>query len=165
MLRYGIVSDTHGVLHKKVYEHFEHVEAILHVGDVGSDDVLTELEVICPEVYAIAGNVDMTSARLPGVRVVELPFGNVGMAHGHLFPTEKTERVQALYNTFQEADVRVILFGHSHQQYLDAYRGVWFLNPGSAGRPRFSVVPSTCLLQWDQDHDLLSFSFQTFSWS
>ena len=42
----GLISDTHGLVRPEVYEALEGVEMILHAGDVGGSDVLTELEAI-----------------------------------------------------------------------------------------------------------------------
>jgi len=56
-MRLGIISDTHGKLRPEVFDLFSGVDHILHAGDVGSADILTELEVLAP-VTAVYGNVD-----------------------------------------------------------------------------------------------------------
>ncbi|RMD94498.1 MAG: YfcE family phosphodiesterase, partial [Calditrichaeota bacterium] len=45
-MKIGIISDTHGKLPGKVFHLFKDVEAILHAGDVGREDILQELETI-----------------------------------------------------------------------------------------------------------------------
>jgi Predicted phosphoesterase len=43
-MRLGIISDTHGLLRPEVFEVFREVDHILHAGDVGPAELLTELE-------------------------------------------------------------------------------------------------------------------------
>lgn len=162
-MRIGLISDTHGTVHRDVHCLFDGVEAILHGGDVG-DGVLEELGAIAP-VYAVQGNTDYSSPELPLQRVVDLPLGKVALAHGHRQPDEKEARVRALLKTFEPNGVRIILHGHSHQQYLEYRQRVWVVNPGAAGRPRFGVMASVCVLEWQRDRDLLRFDFQPLDWS
>ena len=53
----GIISDTHGVLPKEVFDLFADVDQIIHAGDIGSEDILIELGVLAP-VVAVRGNMD-----------------------------------------------------------------------------------------------------------
>ncbi|MDP2299370.1 MAG: metallophosphoesterase family protein, partial [Actinomycetota bacterium] len=50
----GVISDTHGTLPASVAQAFRGVEQIVHAGDVGSQQVLDELEAIAP-VVAVRG--------------------------------------------------------------------------------------------------------------
>ena len=43
MTRIGVLSDTHGLLDKRVFEHFKDVDEIWHAGDIGSEEVLRRL--------------------------------------------------------------------------------------------------------------------------
>ena len=47
-LRIGVISDTHGLLRPEVLEVFADVDHILHAGDLGGEDVLTQLRVLAP---------------------------------------------------------------------------------------------------------------------
>lgn len=160
VLRFGLLSDTHGLVHPAVHSAFAGVSLILHAGDVG-DGVLEELETIAP-VAAIAGNNDFPSGRLPLTRTVELPFGLVGMAHGHEQPVTREARSEALRGLFPKA--RLILFGHSHLPHLEQIGATYLLNPGAACRPRFQSTASLCVLEWHRDPDLLRFDFQPLAW-
>lgn len=162
--RYALMSDTHGKVHPRFHEILTGVEAVLHAGDVGGEEVLVELR-IHASVHAVAGNVDMSSADLPPWRVVEMPFGKVGIAHGHRQSAEQWERSHQLREMFAPKGVRLILHGHSHLAFLDYRSGVYVVNPGPAGRPRFGDPSGFCLLEWDSERDLLRFDFQPLDWS
>lgn len=162
--RIGLVSDTHGSVHAGIHAAFAGVGMILHAGDVCGDEVLAELESIAP-VFAVRGNCDGPSPALPLKRVVETPFGKVGLAHGHEYPSNQESRVRSLIQTFAPNGVRMVMHGHSHEQYLafDA-SGVWAINPGAATKPRFRQQSSVCIANWNSASDTLGFNFVALEW-
>ena len=56
-MRLGVIADTHGMLRPEVFDVFKEVDHIIHAGDVGPLDIITELEAIAP-VTAVFGNTD-----------------------------------------------------------------------------------------------------------
>jgi len=143
-VRVGVISDTHGFLRPEVFDVFEHVDHILHAGDVGKPEILIELEAIAP-VTAVYGNVDGPElrARLTQVAEVELEGFVVVVTHGDQFghPTPA-----ALHEAFPKAEI--IVYGHSHKPLLELVdRTVTVMNPGGAGGPRFGIVPSVGVME------------------
>ena len=69
-MRLGVIADTHGLLRPEVFHAFAEVDHILHAGDLGPLDLLTELEAMAP-VTAVYGNTDGEEVRrqLPQVIV------------------------------------------------------------------------------------------------
>lgn len=57
MTRIGLISDTHGLLDKRVFEHFACCDEIWHCGDIGSIEVLQALREFRPT-RAVFGNID-----------------------------------------------------------------------------------------------------------
>jgi len=139
----GIISDTHGLLRAEVFERFQGVEHILHAGDIGSPDVLVELEAIAP-VTAVWGNVDgwEIRARVPEVARVELGGRQVVVVHGMQFGSPTPERVAAAY-----PDADLVVFGHSHRPEVEQVGSVLAVNPGSAGPARFGATPTLALAE------------------
>ena len=62
MTRIGLLSDTHGLLDKRVLEHFRDVDEIWHAGDIGSAEVLQRLREFKPT-RAVFGNMDSGDVR------------------------------------------------------------------------------------------------------
>ena len=62
MTRIGVLSDTHGLLDKRIFEHFKDVDEIWHAGDIGSDMVLQRLREFKPT-RAVYGNMDSGDVR------------------------------------------------------------------------------------------------------
>lgn len=82
-MRIGLISDTHGFLCPEVFELFGNVDHILHAGDVGIPDILTDLQTIAP-VTAVWGT-DGFDVRAHTAGEAEVELGGVlfGLVHGH----------------------------------------------------------------------------------
>jgi putative phosphoesterase len=146
---FGLLSDTHGYVHPALFGAFEGVQTILHAGDVCGDHVLQELECIAP-VQAVRGNCDAPDPLLPEIRRVELPGGIAILTHGHLQDGATTDPVRFV-RAFAANRPRLILFGHSHRWFCEQLEGIWVVNPGAAGRPRFMDKPSAAVLVCEAD--------------
>ncbi|HZF68957.1 MAG TPA: metallophosphoesterase family protein [Gemmatirosa sp.] len=137
----GLVSDTHGMVRASLFDALAGVQLILHAGDVGGADVLTELSAIAP-VQAVYGNTD--PAGHPGLEeelVLSLGGLSVHVSHGHELGRPTPERLLAAYPQ------DVLVYGHTHRQLVarDA-DGRLVVNPGAAGARRFDLKPSVARL-------------------
>ncbi|HVH11570.1 MAG TPA: metallophosphoesterase family protein [Longimicrobium sp.] len=142
-MRIGIISDTHGLLRGEVFEVFAGVEHILHAGDVGDADILTELEAIAP-VTAVWGNVDgwEVRGRVPEVARVQLGGVAVVVLHGMQLGAPTPEKAAAAY-----PDADLVVFGHSHRPVVREIGSVLAVNPGSAGPSRFKDPVTVALAE------------------
>ncbi len=143
-MRLGVISDTHGLLRAEVFEAFKEVDHILHGGDVGTWEILVELQTLAP-VTAVYGNTDAPELRgkLTQVAQVELDGFEIVVTHGDQFghPTPAT-----LHDAFPHAEI--IVFGHTHKPLLELVdRTVTVINPGGAGPKRFGLAPSVGILE------------------
>ena len=143
-MRLGVISDTHGLLRPEVFDVFQQVDHILHGGDVGTRQILLELEAIAP-VTAVYGNADPPDirSRLPQVATIELDGFEIVVTHGDQFghPTPA-----ALHEAFPQAEI--IVYGHTHKPLLELVdRTVTVMNPGGAGHPRFDLRPSVGIME------------------
>jgi uncharacterized protein len=126
----GIISDTHGLLRPEAVEFLRGSEHIIHAGDIGSPEIVPELEKIAP-VTAIRGNVDVQgwARRFPETEVVELAGRQLYLIHD----------VNAMDLNPWAAGFAAVISGHSHQPKKEVKNGVLYFNPGSAGPRRFSL--------------------------
>jgi uncharacterized protein len=141
-MRVGLISDTHGRLRSEVFDRFAGVDLILHAGDVGTIDIIMELEAIAP-VHAVLGNTDMAALEPRVKEVVELDLEGhrVVVIHGHQFLSPTPEPLRRAYPA---ADV--IVYGHTHRQRVDWVDDCLIVNPGAAGPARFDLKPTVALL-------------------
>jgi len=116
------------------------VELILHAGDVGGQDILTELRLIAP-VKAVFGNTDPPDdPDLVREILIEVGGARVHVSHGHEVGSPTPEALAALY------DADVVVYGHTHRQLITKFDGRLFVNPGAAGPKRFNLKPSVAKL-------------------
>ena len=133
----GLISDTHGRLPTQINNIFEHVDGILHAGDIGSGTILEALELIAP-VVAVKGNMDWGSwtSQLREIAIFSICNIRIGLVHDrYQLPTNR-----------QIARCRVIVSGHTHRALIEERNGVLLINPGSAGQPRANRPASVALL-------------------
>ncbi|HWC59098.1 MAG TPA: metallophosphoesterase family protein, partial [Verrucomicrobiae bacterium] len=69
-MKIGVISDTHNFLDPQIPELFKGVEHIIHGGDIGTMEMISELEKIAP-VTAVTGQTD-SCLPLREIEVVEL---------------------------------------------------------------------------------------------
>jgi putative phosphoesterase len=130
----GVISDTHGLLRDEALAVLEGSALILHAGDVGAPEILERLAEIAP-VRAVRGNTDggEFGATLPLRDIVGLgPAGDAPFAC-------VLHDVEDLDLDPLAADVKVVVFGHSHRPAAELRGGVLFFNPGAAGHRRFQL--------------------------
>jgi putative phosphoesterase len=143
-MRIGVLSDTHNRLPPTAVDALRGTQHILHAGDVCRPSIIDTLATLAP-VTVVAGNND----HHPGWRPTELvELNGIRFLLEHIvhprFPTPAFRQRLAL------AQPQVVVFGHTHQPFCERLEGILFLNPGSAGSPRFGVPASLCLLDLTQ---------------
>ena len=57
MVKVGLISDTHGYLDPRVFEHFKDCDEVWHAGDIGDEAVADALQAFKP-FRAVYGNID-----------------------------------------------------------------------------------------------------------
>jgi hypothetical protein len=143
-MRLGVISDTHGLLRPEVLDVFAQVDHILHAGDIGSLELLAELEALAP-VTAVWGNTDGFEVRhrVPRVAQVELDGFDIVVTHGDQLGSPTPEKLNAAF-----PDAQILVYGHTHQPLLTIVDVVvTVMNPGSAGARRFKLPPSVGILE------------------
>ena len=141
-LRIGLISDTHGLLRPEALGFLAGCDHIVHGGDIGNAAILERLAELAP-LTVVRGNNDR-DAWARGIPVTaRLDFGQVALYAIH--------DIKELDIDPAAAGVRVVVSGHSHRPSRTERGGVLYINPGSAGRRRFSLPVSAAELIIDGD--------------
>jgi uncharacterized protein len=137
-LKIGIISDTHGLLRTEAIAALVGVDRIIHAGDIGKAEILEKLSEIAP-VTAVRGNNDQEpwAAALPESQLILLAGQTIFLIHD----------VKDIDVNLSAAGVQIVIAGHSHRPLIETRDGILFINPGSAGRRRFSLPISLALLE------------------
>lgn len=139
MHKIGIISDTHGRLRPEAAEILRGCEAILHGGDINSQKILDELNLLAPT-YVVRGNNDKDWAKdLPETLSIDLHGISFFMVHNKKYLPKDTSGID------------IMIYGHSHK-YEEKYSGgKLMLNPGSCGPRRFTQPITFAVLEIADD--------------
>ena len=133
----GVISDTHGLLRPEALAALAGCEQIIHAGDVGREEILSELRRVAP-LTAVRGNVDHGAWAEALPQEIRLEMHGTGILVLHDLHTLDVDPVAARLD--------VVISGHSHKPLIERRSGVLYLNPGSAGKRRFSLPVTLAIL-------------------
>jgi putative phosphoesterase len=142
-MRVGLISDTHGLLRPQALDFLRGSDHIIHAGDITGPEILAPLAALAP-LTVVRGNNDRGAwaAELPHSATLRLDGVAIYVIHD----------IKELPLDPRAAGVRVVVSGHSHKPASYERDGVLFVNPGSAGRRRFTLPISVgeLLIEGDQ---------------
>jgi uncharacterized protein len=142
--RIGVISDTHDHLDPRVKDIFQGVDHILHAGDIGLPWIILELEYIAP-VTAVLGNTDS------GINYKQIELAQIG---ARKFLVQHVVEPRDLDDKLRRKIIRenpdVVVFGHTHKPFCETIGDTLYLNPGYAGKQRFSLPRSVAVLTCDE---------------
>lgn len=142
IFRFGVISDTHGLLRPEILPLLANCDRILHLGDVGDDAILDALAKIAP-VTAVRGNVDRSG------RCVQLSETEMVTEQGvSLYLLHDRQQLDLVP---EAAGVSAVLSGHTHRPLVEWKRGVLYMNPGACGPRRFRLPVSCAWLDVDAE--------------
>jgi len=140
MKRIGLLSDTHGFLHPRIFPFFEKVDEIWHAGDIGNLETADSLAAFKP-LKAVYGNIDGHEIRTVHplhqrfmCEEVDVWITHIGGYPGHYERSVKQEIITNPPGLF--------ICGHSHilKVIFDKKFNFLHINPGAAGNKGFHLV-------------------------
>jgi len=140
MKRIGLLSDTHGFLHPRIFPFFEKVDEIWHAGDIGDLETSDKLAAFKP-LKAVYGNID--GHELRAVHPLHQRFMcedvDVWITHIGGYPGRYERVVKPDIFTNQP---NLFICGHSHilKVIYDKKLNFLHINPGAAGNKGFHRV-------------------------
>jgi len=155
-MKIGLLSDTHGWIHPRLFDHFAQCDEIWHAGDIGSVDVADKLAAFKP-LKAVFGNID--DALIRRIYKENLTFMaeeiRVWITHIGGSPGHYDRRV---IEGIHENPPDLFICGHSHiaKVMFDKKAGFLYVNPGAAGYNGFHKYMTAIRFQIDGKdiHDL-----------
>jgi uncharacterized protein len=140
MKRIGLLSDTHGFMHERLFSFFEKTDEIWHAGDFGNLSVADELAAFKP-LIGVYGNID--GHELRSVYPLNQRFFceevDVWITHIGGYPGRYEKQVKA---EIYARPPQLFISGHSHilKVIYDKKLGLLHMNPGAAGYKGFHKV-------------------------
>ena len=150
MLKIGLLSDTHGLLDKRIFEHFSQCDEIWHAGDIGSPALLNELSQFKPT-RAVYGNIDGQDLRaiLPLHNRFMCEQVSVWITHIGGYPGKYDVKIK---NELKSNPPKLFICGHSHilKVKYDKELDLLHINPGAAGKYGFHKVQTLIRFEIDK---------------
>ncbi len=154
-MRVGLISDTHGQLAPQIFDLFQGVELILHAGDIGNEQIITELAALAP-VRAVYGNTDRFPLVSRYKRIDFFMLGKFCACLTHIVSSPKS----FAYELFKmNKCVDLVIFGHTHRAEQSRFKDILFINPGSASQPRYGKTRSVALLEIEHTEVKVKFKY------
>ncbi|MFK5854650.1 MAG: metallophosphoesterase family protein [Bacteroidota bacterium] len=133
MKRIGIISDTHGYLHPRVFSFFKECNEIWHAGDIGDITTLDKLNEFKP-VRAVYGNIDGGEIRISCKEYELFTIDELKVLIIHIggYPGKYTHLAHQLISKYKPD---LFISGHSHilKVIPDKKSNLLHINPGAAG--------------------------------
>ena len=139
-MRIVVMSDSHGRIEriKKVIEEQPKAELFIFLGD-GTRDFHAAMRGVPKEDWCGCGNCDFGSSDEYQLisYVKDIQFY---CTHGHQWNVKHS--LEELIQEAKKKEVKVLLYGHTHEAYYEYRDGVHIFNPGSLGSPRGPFYPT-----------------------
>jgi uncharacterized protein len=148
-MKIGLLSDTHGWIHPRLFDHFAACDEIWHAGDIGNIETADKLASFKP-LRAVYGNIDNAVVRTayPEHLRFKIEESKVWITHIGGSPGHYDYRVKSqIYDTTAD----IFICGHSHTAKVmyDKKAGFLFINPGAAGYNGFHKFMTAIRFQID----------------
>ncbi|MFA6800480.1 MAG: YfcE family phosphodiesterase [Acholeplasmataceae bacterium] len=123
-----ITSDVHGHEERLVEVIAKHKDVDFHInaGDMCLDSHVYQKY----HIITVKGNNDFFTSE-PLKRVFDLNGLKVLLTHGHIEHVKHNLDILKFYA--KQLNVDLVVFGHTHQQYLEIDQNITILNPGALG--------------------------------
>jgi len=132
-MKIGLLSDTHGWIHPRLFEHFAGCDEIWHAGDIGNIALVDSLSDFKP-LKAVFGNIDDAQVRQVCKENLIFMTEDVKVCLTHIggSPGNYDRRILREIN---ENPPDLFICGHSHiaKVMYDKKAGFLYMNPGAAG--------------------------------
>lgn len=156
VMKIGLLSDTHGWIHPRLFDHFAECDEIWHAGDIGNIETADKLAGF-RSFKAVYGNIDNAFIRtiykenlIFMADEVRVWLTHIGGTPGHY----NRKVLPALYDNPPD----LFICGHSHiaKVVYDKKAGFLYVNPGAAGYNGFHRYMTAIRFQIDGKsiHDL-----------
>ena len=136
-MKIGIISDTHNYISEKTIKYLSECDEIWHAGDIGSIDILNQLEKISLT-RAVFGNIDGEILRRETKEYLIFKIKNIKVLMIHI--AGRIEHYNSkTRNLIIENKPDLLICGHSHilKVSKDTKFKLLHINPGAAGKVGF----------------------------
>ena len=141
-MKYIILSDTHGEQSKVK----ELLNSVSHNGVIFLGDGLSDFDNIDDNIVMVRGNCDFFS-KIENTKTIKIENTKILLTHGNAFGVKGG--LGSLLLEAKREQVRLALFGHTHEPMLKTIDNIMLCNPGSFKR-NFKGKSSYAILEFSE---------------
>ncbi len=132
-MKIGLLSDTHGWIHPRLFDHFADCDEIWHAGDIGNIETADKLAAFKP-FRAVYGNIDDAVVRKVYTETLKFKVDETRIWITHIGGTPGHYEAKVKPSIYYDSP-DIFICGHSHIAKVmhDPRGGFLYVNPGAAG--------------------------------
>jgi len=132
-MKIGLLSDTHGWIHPRLFDHFEGCDEIWHAGDIGNIQTADTLAAFRP-LKAVYGNIDDAVVRRTYNEHLHFMAEDTRVWITHIGGTPGHYN-SVVRRALTDNPPDIFICGHSHiaRVIYDKKSGFLYINPGASG--------------------------------
>jgi putative phosphoesterase len=132
-MKIGLISDTHGWIHPRLFYHFADCDEIWHAGDIGGMETADRLSAFKP-LKAVYGNIDDALVRTTYAESLIFTADEIKVRITHIGGSPGHYDRRVLHELHRNPP-NLFICGHSHiaKVMYDKKAGFLYINPGAAG--------------------------------
>jgi uncharacterized protein len=148
-MKIGLLSDTHGWIHPRLFDHFSGCDEIWHAGDIGNIETADKLSAFKP-FRAVYGNIDDNIVRKAYKKDLRFKAEDVMVWITHIGGTPGHYDIK-IRSLIYENPPDIFICGHSHIAKImyDKKAGLLYVNPGAAGYHGFHKIMTALRFEID----------------
>ena len=139
-MKIGLISDTHGWIHPRIFDFFENCDEIWHAGDIGNIETADRLNSFRP-LRAVYGNIDDAKVRQTYGKYLRFAVEELDVFITHIggTPGRYEPEIRQVLSANPPA---LFICGHSHIALVkyDSKYNFLHINPGAAGYVGFHKI-------------------------
>jgi uncharacterized protein len=156
VLKIGLISDTHGWIHPKLFDLFSGCDEIWHAGDIGNIETADSFAAFRP-FRAVYGNIDDAIVRMAYKESLRFSIEEKEIWLTHIGGTPGNYTLKVRKDIYDNPP-DIFICGHSHiaRVIFDKRAGLLYVNPGAAGYTGFHKFMTALRFQIDAGdiHDM-----------
>jgi len=139
-MKIGLISDTHGWIHPRIFDFFENCDEIWHAGDIGNIETADKLNSFRP-LRAVYGNIDDAKVRQVYGKYLRFTVEDMKVFITHIGGVPGRYE-QEIRRELSENHPALFICGHSHSALVkyDHKHNLLHINPGAAGYIGFHKI-------------------------
>lgn len=147
-----VIGDTHvsniKELPQSIIKAIEKADWVFHTGDYTRKQLIKDLILLKGEKFkGVYGNTDPYDIRelVPEKLIIEILNKRIGITHPASGGPSSIIRTKVL-SEFQQENLDILIYGHTHKPYINRIKGLLLLNPGQAYIEKYSYGATTSFI-------------------